>query len=103
MSNFCSDQGRTRVYGEAYFLYAVAENLRRTPSRAKKAIYGWALGKHLLFGDVAQLGERGVRNAEVRGSNPLISTSTLKKIKIKLKESMISAARERDCFVAPRG
>ena len=25
-------------------------------------------------GDVAQLGERGVRNAEVRGSIPLIST-----------------------------
>ncbi len=25
-------------------------------------------------GGVAQLGERGVRNAEVRGSNPLIST-----------------------------
>ena len=25
-------------------------------------------------GDVAQLGERGVRNAEVRGSTPLIST-----------------------------
>ena len=26
------------------------------------------------IGDVAQLGERGVRNAEVRGSIPLIST-----------------------------
>ena len=26
-------------------------------------------------GDVAQLGERGVRNAEVRGSIPLISTN----------------------------
>jgi hypothetical protein len=25
-------------------------------------------------GDVAQMGERGVRNAEVRGSIPLIST-----------------------------
>jgi hypothetical protein len=25
-------------------------------------------------GDVAQLGERGVRNAEVEGSNPFIST-----------------------------
>jgi len=43
MSNFCPDQGRTRVYGEAYFLYAKAENPRRTPSRAKRAIYGWAL------------------------------------------------------------
>ena len=29
------------------------------------------------FGDVAQLGERGVRNAEVRGSIPLISTISL--------------------------
>ena len=27
-------------------------------------------------GDVAQLGERGVRNAEARGSIPLISTKT---------------------------
>ena len=27
------------------------------------------------YGDVAQLGERGVRNAEVRGSIPLISTN----------------------------
>ena len=26
-------------------------------------------------GDVAQMGERGVRNAEVRGSIPLISTN----------------------------
>ena len=31
---------------------------------------------HKLFsGDVAQMGERGVRNAEVRGSIPLISTT----------------------------
>ena len=28
-----------------------------------------------FIGDVAQLGERGVRNAEVRGSSPLISTT----------------------------
>ena len=28
------------------------------------------------IGDVAQMGERGVRNAEVRGSIPLISTRT---------------------------
>ena len=35
---------------------------------------------HAIFikknGDVAQLGERGVRNAEARGSIPLISTNT---------------------------
>jgi len=48
MSNFGPDQGRTRVYGEAYFLYAVAENPRRTPSRAKRAIYGWALDNSSL-------------------------------------------------------
>jgi hypothetical protein len=28
-----------------------------------------------MVGDVAQLGERGVRNAEARGSIPLISTN----------------------------
>ncbi|VTR68944.1 hypothetical protein DESC_720322 [Desulfosarcina cetonica] len=28
----------------------------------------------LIYGDVAQLGERSVRNAEARGSIPLIST-----------------------------
>jgi hypothetical protein len=27
-----------------------------------------------VFGDVAQLGERSVRNAEAVGSNPIIST-----------------------------
>ena len=41
-------------------------------------------GRHTLpagsgrpIGDVAQLGERGVRNAEVVGSNPIISTTNL--------------------------
>ena len=34
---------------------------------------------HTKTGDVAQLGERGVRNAEVRGSIPLISTKTSSK------------------------
>ena len=29
----------------------------------------------LIFGDIAQLGERCVRNAEVTGSNPAISTN----------------------------
>jgi hypothetical protein len=40
---FFPDQGRTRVYGEAYSLYAAAENPRRTQILAKKAIYGWKL------------------------------------------------------------
>jgi len=49
MSNFCPDQGRTRVFGpriagqEGVRLYAAAGNPRRTPSRAKRAIYGWTL------------------------------------------------------------
>ena len=53
MSNFCPDQGRTRVCGpriagqEGVRLYASAENPRRTPSRAKKAIYGWTLTKEV--------------------------------------------------------
>jgi len=45
MSNFCSDQGRTRVFGKAYSLYAAAGNPRRTQIRAKRAIYGWKLIK----------------------------------------------------------
>ena len=32
------------------------------------------VGRDCLSGDVAQLGERLVRNEEVGGSNPLIST-----------------------------
>ena len=32
-------------------------------------------GLRVSSGGVAQLGERGVRNAEVRGSNPLTSTT----------------------------
>jgi hypothetical protein len=32
---------------------------------------------NIVNGDVAQLGERGVRNAEVRGSIPLISTKRI--------------------------
>ncbi|HEA67705.1 MAG TPA: hypothetical protein ENI07_12905 [Desulfobacterales bacterium] len=45
MSNFCPDQGRTRICGEAYVLYAATKNPRRTPSRAKKVIYGWTLAR----------------------------------------------------------
>ena len=39
-----------------------------------------AFGKNTVYtrGDVAQLGERSVRNAEVEGSNPFISTNALK-------------------------
>ena len=51
MRNFCPDQGRTRVFGprkagqEGVRLYAAAGDPRRTPSRAKRAIYGWILVK----------------------------------------------------------
>ena len=55
MSNFCSDQGRTRglrspqTGQEGVRLYAAAGNPRRTPSRTKMAIYGWTRVKqHLL-------------------------------------------------------
>jgi len=54
MSNFCSDQGRTRVFGprkagqEGVRLYAAAGNPRRTPSRTKMAIYGWTLTKFVI-------------------------------------------------------
>ena len=55
MSNFCSDQGRTRglrspqTGQEGVRLYAAAGNPRRTPSRTKRAIYGWTRVKqHLL-------------------------------------------------------
>jgi len=46
MSNFCFDQGRTRVFGprkagqEVVLIYAASGNPRRTPSMTKKAIYG---------------------------------------------------------------
>jgi hypothetical protein len=36
----------------------------------------------ISFGDVAQLGERYVRNVQVRGSNPLISTSKYNELEI---------------------
>jgi hypothetical protein len=43
MSNFFDEQGRTRVYGEAYMMYVAAQKPRRTPLRRKRAIYGWKL------------------------------------------------------------
>ena len=38
-------------------------------------VFHMVIGK---VGDVAQLGERGVRDAEARGSIPLISTKTIR-------------------------
>ena len=43
MSDFSVEQGRTRVFGEAYFLYAATGKPRRTPLSGKRAIYGWTL------------------------------------------------------------
>ena len=47
MSDFFVEQGRTRVFGEAYFLYAATGKLRRTKLSGKIAIYGWSL--QMLF------------------------------------------------------
>ena len=38
------------------------------------------LGVDSEEGDIAQLGERGVRNAEVGGSSPPISTNSIKTV-----------------------
>jgi len=43
MSNFFDEQGRTRVYDEAYFSYVEEVNPRRTPLIGKRAISGWKL------------------------------------------------------------
>jgi hypothetical protein len=40
---FFVEQGRTRVYGEAYSTYVAAGKPRRTPLGGKRAIYGWKL------------------------------------------------------------
>ena len=56
--------------------------MKKTGARCKLhlAIYGEllydmkAVKNGMTFGDIAQLVERCVRNAEVRGSSPLIST-----------------------------
>ena len=44
----------------------------------------------IACGDVAQLGERSVRNAEVVGSNPIISTTHSRLISIRSTESVLS-------------
>ena len=41
MSNFFDEQGRTRVYDEAYQSYVEEVNLRRTQLIGKRAISGW--------------------------------------------------------------
>jgi len=47
MSNFFTEQGRTRVYAEADFMSVAGKNPRRTPLSGKRAIYGWTLGNPL--------------------------------------------------------
>ena len=44
------------------------------------------------IGRVAQLGERGVRNAEVRGSNPLTSTIAFSHLQAKSGSQLLHAA-----------
>jgi hypothetical protein len=43
MCHFSSEQGRTRVFTEAYMRYAAGGNPRRTLLRGKRAISGWTL------------------------------------------------------------
>ena len=43
MSNFFDEQGRTRVYDEAYDSYVEKVNPRRTQRIGKRAISGWKL------------------------------------------------------------
>ena len=43
MSDFFAEQGRTMIFGEAYFLYAATGKPRRTPLSGKMAIYGWTI------------------------------------------------------------
>ncbi len=50
---------------------------REQVARAESPVTIFPVTCHLVFGRVAQLGERGVRNAEVEGSNPFASTICL--------------------------
>ena len=44
MSDFFVEQGRSKIFGEAYFLYAaIPPASGRTPFGGKIAIYGWTL------------------------------------------------------------
>jgi hypothetical protein len=43
MISFFDEQGRTRVYDEAYFLYVEEVSPRRTPLSGKRAISKWKL------------------------------------------------------------
>jgi len=72
MSNFCSDQGRTRVFGEEYSLYAAAGNPRRTQIRAKRAIYGWKLNNPLFRILCSKEGVKGDRFLLGFGSEPFL-------------------------------
>jgi len=47
MRNFSDEQGRTRVFVEAYRWYSADGNPRRTPLIGKRAIYGWKLTKSM--------------------------------------------------------
>jgi hypothetical protein len=49
MSNFFDEQGRTRVYEEAYFKYVDEVNPRRTQPIEKRAIDKWKLVEALDF------------------------------------------------------
>jgi hypothetical protein len=45
MRSFFDEQGRTKVFVEAYRWYSADGNPRRTPLIGKRAIYGWKQAK----------------------------------------------------------
>jgi len=49
MRSFFDEQGRTRVFVEAYTKYVANGNPRRTPLIEKKAVYGWNLANDQPF------------------------------------------------------
>jgi len=49
MSDFFTEQGRTRIYAETYFLYVAGKNPRRTPLSGKMAICGWTIERETLL------------------------------------------------------
>jgi hypothetical protein len=49
MSNFFDEQGRTRVYGEAYMMYVAAEKPPERRSLEKGPFNGWTLDSTKLI------------------------------------------------------
>ena len=54
------------------------KSIKKSIDKQKKKLYN----KTTIFGDMAQLVERLVRNEEASGSNPLISTKKIDKFRL---------------------